>query len=261
MINTIAANGFQSASRAYERGRPEYPAESVELLVRELAIGPGRTIIDLGAGTGKFTRLLTPTSSNLIAIEPLVAMRERFREACPNIQVLDGRAEAIPLPDASVDAVVVAQAFHWFDGSAALAEIARVLKPKGKLGLIWHVRDNRVDWVSELATLTDEYQGNTPRYRTMEWRRAFEHTSRFSDLRSATFSYIHRCTIEMMLDRVASTSFVAALPEQEREVLLANVQRLLGGHPATHGRDIIEMPYLTNVFWCSRREQPESLLV
>ena len=128
-IHEAAARGFQQASEAYERGRPTYPPEAIARLVTALGIGPHSTVVDLAAGTGKLTRQLVPSGARLIAVEPVEAMRATFARVLPGVTILEGTAEALPLPDASAEALVVGQAFHWFDGPAALAEIHWVLRP------------------------------------------------------------------------------------------------------------------------------------
>ena len=138
-VDPVAAEGFTVGADAYERGRPSYPPEAITLLTAELELGPGRRVLDLGAGTGKMTALLAATGADVVAIEPVAAMRERLVARLPGVEALEGTAEAIPLPRGSVDAVVVAQSFHWFEAPVALAEIARVLRPHGGLALVWGV--------------------------------------------------------------------------------------------------------------------------
>src|SRR3954447_12587724 len=118
-IDDIAAAGFSAGSNAYDRGRPSYPPEAVDLIVAELGIGEGSTVVDLAAGTGKFTALLVPTGATVLAIEPVAEMRETLVRTVPGVEAKDGTAESMPLPDGSADAVIVAQAFHWFDAVAA----------------------------------------------------------------------------------------------------------------------------------------------
>jgi SAM-dependent methyltransferase len=127
------ANAFGPAAGDYEAARPSYPPEAVALLERELGVGPGARVCDLAAGTGKLTRLLASTGADVVAVEPVPGMRDQLLATTPGVEVLDGTAEAIPLPDGSVDVVTVAQAFHWFRFDEALAEIARVLRPGGTL--------------------------------------------------------------------------------------------------------------------------------
>ena len=138
-VHPIAAAGFGASVNAYERGRPGYPSAAIRWLARRLPLKAGVTVVDLAAGTGKLSRPLVSTGARVIAIEPLEAMR---RAIGPGIEAREGTAEAIPLPDASVDAVSVGQAFHWFDGKLALAEMHRVLRPSGMLALLW----TRVGW-------------------------------------------------------------------------------------------------------------------
>jgi ubiquinone/menaquinone biosynthesis C-methylase UbiE len=140
-IDELAAQGFSSVADVYERSRPGYAPEAVAWLCERLRIGCGRVVLDLGAGTGKLTRQLVFTGANLIAVEPLEEMRAELARTVPDAEAKAGTAEQIPLADASVDAVVSAQAFHWFDTERALAEIHRVLRSGGSLGLIWNTRD------------------------------------------------------------------------------------------------------------------------
>ena len=148
------AASFGAAADHYDRGRPSYPAEAVDWLVPTTA----HHVLDLGAGTGKLTRLLHDRGLDVLAVEPSPGMRARLAAALPDVRLLDGTAEAIPLPDASVDAVLVAQAWHWVDPARAVPEVARVLVPGGRLGLVWNIRDEREDWVRQLGQTmhTDE---------------------------------------------------------------------------------------------------------
>ena len=133
-IHPIAAKGFGEAADYYERGRPDYPVAALKFLVKTLRINRRSRVLDLGAGTGKFTRRLLSSRARLIAVEPVEAMRKKFGTLFPNIEMLNGTAEKIPAPDSIFDAVVVAQAFHWFASDFSLQEINRVLKPRGILG-------------------------------------------------------------------------------------------------------------------------------
>lgn len=253
-MHEAAARGFERAAEAYERGRPTYPAEAVEHLVRVLDLGPGRRVLDLAAGTGKLTAALVPSGAEIVAVEPVAAMRARLAEVVPGADVREGTAEAIPLPAASVDAVVVGQAFHWFDGERALGEIRRVLRPGGGLGLIWQSRDPQRPWQHHLEVLIDRLATTEPRFRTGAWRRAFERSTGFERLEEAIFRNVQRGGREMVVDRVASISYVAAAPPEAREHVLDDVRALLVNDPETSGRELIELPYVTRVYWTVRRQ-------
>jgi len=257
-IHESARRGFSRASKAYERGRPTYPAEAVRLLTRMLGLKPGRVVLDLAAGTGKLTALLAENGAEVVAVEPVAEMRVALERAVPGVSALAGTAESIPLRDASTDAVAVGQGFHWFRGDEALAESHRVLRPDGRLGLVWNAREESVPWVAGLTEIMEPFRGDTPAYRTGAWREAFERSSLFTPLEHAAVRQVHLLDHEAVVDRVASVSFVAALPEEERAVVLARVRDLLASDPETRGRTELELPYRTDVYWCSRRRTTAS---
>jgi SAM-dependent methyltransferase len=220
----VARVGFTAAADAYERGRPSYPDAAVRLLVDELGIGPGRDVLDLAAGTGKLTRLLVPTGARVTAVEPVEAMRALLTGA----EVLDGTAEAIPLPDASVDVVTVGQAFHWFDPVLALAEIDRVLRPGGRLGLIWNERDESVPWVSAFTEVINDHGGGRPYVRDQDWAQLTRDAG-FVDVATHRFDNPVVTDRAGVVERAASTSYVAALPDDRRAVCLAAIAELVAG--------------------------------
>ena len=210
-------------------------------------------MLDLAAGTGKLTALLVVTGSEVVAVEPVAEMRAVLEAALPGVRALPGTAEAIPLGSGTVDAVTVGQAFHWFRGDEALREIHRVLRPGGGLGLLWNDRDTSVPWVARLSELMEPYRRDAPGYRSGAWREAFERTTLFGKLGHAAAGLVHRLPPEGVVARVASVSFVAALPEGEREAVLMEVRNLLATDPQTRGRDEIELPYRTDAFWTRAR--------
>ena len=174
-IHHAASRGFEAAVEHYERGRPSYPDDAVTYLVRELGIGAGRDVVELGAGTGKFTELIVTTGARIIAVEPVAGDARGARAQLSDRQVVDGTAEEIPARDAAPTRWSAAQAFHWFDGERALPEIHRVLRPGGALGMIWNVRDEASDWSERLTEIFDRLAGEgAPRYRAGRWREAFE---------------------------------------------------------------------------------------
>jgi len=255
-IHESAAKGFAAGADAYERGRPEYSPEAIEALVRELGIGPGKRVLDLAAGTGKLTRQVAPSGAELVAVEPIPEMRAKLEAASPDVEAIEGTAEAIPLPNHSIDAVLVGQAFHWFDGIRALSEIRRVLKMDGALGLIWQARDPRLPWIQRLDDIIDRADDGHPRFRTMGWREAFDRTALFEPLRSADFETVQRGSPETIVDRVASISYVAAMSEARRQRVLDEVRDLLASDPDTKGADVIELPYRAHIYWTHPTSPP-----
>jgi len=251
-IHQFAAKGFNTSSDAYERGRPEYPQDAVDFLISALNLNKASSVIDLGAGTGKLTKMLGKSGAKIVAVEPVEGMRKKFSSVLPEVEILDGTAEKIPLKDESVDAVVVAQAFHWFNGEAALPEIHRILKPTGKIGLIWNARDESTPWVAQLTEIIDPYERGAPRYKSGEWRKSFDKTTLFSKLEYSRFGYIQKGDVDMIVDRVGSISFIASLAESEKRIVLDKVRELASRN--TKGSEgLVELPYRTDVFVCSKK--------
>ena len=244
----MAARGFGSASDAYERGRPSYPDGAVQLLVHELALGASSIVVDLAAGTGKLTRLLVPSGARLVAVEPVASMRALLVEVVPAAVVVAATAEELALASGSVDAVMVAQAFHWFRVDEALAEVARVLRPGGGMALLWNERDESVPWVAELSSLVRWDQRPVPAYEGIDWRAAVAATGNFGTTARATFAIDQEIDAGILVDRVLSTSYVAAWPAPDQDRLAGEVRRLVAGFP-----ERFVLPYRTTVYWCRRR--------
>jgi SAM-dependent methyltransferase len=224
-VHPTAAAGFGSSVDAYDRGRPGYARAAIQWLTPRLGLGPGMTILDLAAGTGKLSRPLAATGAEVIAVEPLAAMRGAI---APGIQAIAGTAEAIPLGRASADAATVGQAFHWFDGDAALAEIHRVLRPGGSLALLWNVRRMEDPIHSAIEELIAPHCGGVPRHRDRNWRDALGRTSLFGPLEEVEFPHEQRLDSEGLADQVGSISAIAALPERERRQVLDRARSLAG---------------------------------
>jgi SAM-dependent methyltransferase len=217
-------------------------------LQQRLDLAPGKTVVDLGAGTGKFTAYLVKTGARVIAIEPVAQMRQKLVEALSMVEAHAGTAEAIPLPDACVDAVTCAQAFHWFASTAALKEIHRVLKPGGKLGLIWNMRDESVGWIAQLTRILNAHQADTPRYASGAWKRVFPFAG-LSPLREDYFWHGHTGSPEdVIINRVRSTSFIAALPADEEAKVVTQVRALIASEPSLAAQAVVTVPYTTAAF-------------
>ena len=251
-VHTSAQQGFSTQAVTYAQGRPDYPRQLTGWLTDTLRIDAQSTVIDLGAGTGKFTRLLSTLAPTLIAVEPVAQMGAQLTRLLPDVRLLEGTADAIPLASASADALVCAQAFHWFSTPAALAEIHRVLKPDGRLGLVWNVRDESVGWVAAITEIITPYEGDTPRFHTGRWREAFT-GEYFSEPEVTCFPYQHvGSPQEVIMDRFLSVSFIAALPAAQKAMVTAQLQALIHTHPDLRGRDTVAFPYQTQAYVCQR---------
>lgn len=251
-MHAAAQQGYTKEADTYARGRPDYPAELSHWLKDVLKLGPGQRVADVGAGTGKFTPLLTATGADVVAVEPVDAMRDKIATTQPGVRTLAGTAQAIPLPDASLDALVCAQAFHWFANREAMDEFARVLKPEARLGLVWNVRDESVDWVAELTAIVTPYEGDAPRFYKGDWKHAFPHPA-FGPLQESRFVHFHEGPPEQVIvDRFLSVSFIASLLPWEQAEVRARLEALVATHPTLKGRKVIRFPYETRAFWCRR---------
>jgi len=246
-IDDVAARGFQAGAAAYETARPGYPDEALSLLAAELGVGPGTTVCDLAAGTGKLTRRLVEAGAEVLAVEPVAEMRRQMADAVPGVEAVDGTAEAIPVADASVDVVTVAQAFHWFDAPAALVEIARVLRPGGGLALLWNERDETTAWVAEMSRVIKWHDRTVSRYQHVRWPDVVAACGRFGPLQERTISWEQPMTLELLAERVRSISYIAAMPVPERERLVAEVAGLVSRLP-----EPFPLPYTCRVQWCRR---------
>lgn len=234
--------GFETGSDAYERARPGYPVEAVTHLEATTGITRGSRVLDLAAGTGKLTRQLLADGALCLALEPSASMREVFRRVVPGVALAGGTAEMVPVATGTVDAVVVAQAFHWFDPSRALPEMARVLRPGGWLSLIWNERDESDPMVAELTRLS-RWDRCQPYPVGKDFGADIQRSRLFGPVQRSTFSFIQQLDLTAFVEQVASRSYVQVLPEHEREALLASVREF----GAALGRPI-ELPYVTDLF-------------
>ncbi|MGI9155297.1 MAG: class I SAM-dependent methyltransferase [Marmoricola sp.] len=249
------SSSFGAAATAYAEHRPDYAQAAVRWALEP---APGPRVLDLGAGTGKLTATLDALGAEVIAVEPDPAMLSQLRHALPTVRAVPGSAEAIPLPDGSVDAVLAGNAMHWFDMDVASPEIARVLGPNGVLAGLWNVFDNRVDWVAEL----EQVSGNAaigPRDTPVSWRSetADMHlpktgvAARFGSPQQAEFPHGQRRTADSLVETLATKAGMLVMPEQEREATLDRIRAFLGSRPETaHGE--FTLPMLTGVLRARR---------
>ena len=224
------AESFAAIADSYERGRPDYPPAVVGALMAELRLQPGMAVLDLAAGTGKLTRALLAADLDVLAVEPQQALRECLVAEVGIERVREGLAEAIPLPDAAVDAVTVADAFHWFDHEAALAEIRRVLRPGGGLAVIATVSDwSGASWAHELGSLLVDLRPEHPGFDGSPWQDAVRASGSWAEPREVRMTSMQPTDRERVVDHVASVSWMAALPVEERTDTIARVRELVEG--------------------------------
>jgi len=222
------ARNFASVADAYERGRPEYPPAAIGALAAELGLGPDARVLDLAAGTGKLTRALLAAGLDVVAVEPQAPLRAALVARVGVEHVLEGLAEAIPLAEDSVDAVAVADAFHWFDHAAALAEIARVLRPGGGLAVLRTLTDwTGASWADELGRIVSELRPEHPQFDGPPWPAAVRDSGVWSEPREIRVTVSRPTNPERVRDHVESFSWVAAMPPEKRAELLARVEAIL----------------------------------
>lgn len=229
---------FGTASGAYERGRPSYPNQVVDWLLPS----SGMRVVEVGAGTGKFTQGLLAREVDVTATEPDAGMRATLRETLPMVRVVEGSAEEIPLPDGSVDAVLGAQCWHWVDQARASSEAGRVLAPGGILGLIWNDRDVADPWVAQMSEILSEFgQG-----RDADAEPA-QHAP-FGPFEGFDIRWEHSTTVDGVVDMVASRSYTIALPQDRRAELLDRIREHALAHPGLESGDRLAVPYVTRAY-------------
>lgn len=244
---TDRATSFGTVAGTYARARPGYPDDAVDWLVEGLS--DGADVADVGAGTGAFTRSLVARGCRVVAVEPSEGMRTRLSADLPDVTVLDGAAERLPLPDACVDAAFFAQAWHWVDAERALPELARVIRPGGRLALVWNARDEREPWVAELGALLRRHGSAM----TAVGPRGLESArTDFGSLESFETTWAQPMTAPRLVDLVMSRSYAIAASEPERAQLGDEVEELTRQHPALAGQAEFELPYVTRCWRVTR---------
>lgn len=247
-IHDQARRGFQVGAVAYDRGRPSYPHEAIAWLGEQLDLRPGRSVVDVGAGTGKLTRELVATGATVLAVEPVPGMRAVLEEAVPQARAMDGTAESLPVGDQSVDAITVAQAFHWFDIPRTLSEFHRVLRPRGRFALIWNRRRLDQPLHREINDIIDPYRGDTPSHQRGEWREPVDAIGLFARAGELELPYKQMLDVDGVVDRVGSTSFIAALADEDRKDVLRRVREV-----AEASEKPLGLAYTTEAYLYERR--------
>ncbi|MEN0085988.1 MAG: class I SAM-dependent methyltransferase [Leifsonia sp.] len=234
----LHAASFDRAADVYDASRPSYPADAVSWLLDGVE-GP---VLDLGAGTGKLTTALVERGTDVTAVDPSPEMLRVLRDRLPGVEAMEGAAERIPTPDDAFGLVVVAQAWHWVDADLAVPEVARVLRPGGRLGLIWNERDESVGWVRELGQLMDAGTA------------AFDDESEpvvaapFGPLEKHQTSWVQPLTHDGLLDLARSRSYFITKDANAQAAVIQSLRRLLREHPDLAGHDVIELPYVTRSY-------------
>jgi ubiquinone/menaquinone biosynthesis C-methylase UbiE len=245
------ARGFEQAAASYDEGRPGYPPAAVDALAAGLGVGPGRRIADIGAGTGKLTRELVARGAEVLAVEPASAMRATLERTLPGITVLAGTAEALPMPTATVDACVAAQAFHWFDAARALPELHRVTRPGGGLGIIVNRRDLTTPVQAALDELLAADRGDTPSWAHDDWLDALTGSPWFVPDELDQMPFVQHLDAAGFQARVRSISFVASLSGEARQRIEDGVAAVF----RAHARDgTVALHYRTEVRVLRRRD-------
>lgn len=236
------ARSFERVADVYERARPEYPADAIAWITDELDLRPGRTVLDLGAGTGKLTRALVQSGARVVAVEPGEQMLSQLRRVVPGAEALHGAAEDIPLPDASVDAATMGQSFHWFRHDEALPELHRVLRADGAIALAWNWRDQDSDVQQRVNDLIEPFVP-PGRHRGGSYVGSLEVSPLFSKAEKREFRFTQRLDAEALVDRIESISFIAAASEEQR----AELAEQLRAHVEAEG-GTVDLPYVTTVY-------------
>ncbi|NMM91604.1 hypothetical protein B2J88_46195 [Rhodococcus sp. SRB_17] len=253
-VDSRAASGFRAVAEDYETGRPTYADASIDRIFSHLELSGSSRVLDLAAGTGQLSRLFRSRVGSVIAVEPVHGMREQIKTTAPGVTVLDGTAESIPLPDADVDAVVVGEAFHWFEIATATREIARVLKPNGGIALLWNTPTWTVDtppWLPDLRRILSHHKESAGEYPAgYTWQKTLESARLFETLQHTNATHEQSLGHDAFLAQVASWSWVANLPDAARRTALNGVAELV--RPL--GRILI--PYRTDLYVGRRQSVP-----
>jgi SAM-dependent methyltransferase len=261
-MHHIAEEGFDKEATTYERSRPTYPREAVAWVSERLQLAVGVRCADIAAGTGILTRLLVDCGCDLVAVEPVAGMRATMRTILPELPTVSAVAEALPFRDGSLDAVTVAQAFHWFDAPRALAEISRTLRVGGAVAMLWNARDRSRDWVDQVWSVMDRVEKHAP------WRDHdhvagpdsaharrdddFTDAPGFGQLASASFTHEQTLTPEGVVERIRGVSHVAVLATAQQRAVLDEVRAILQTHVETRGRDYVTIPYRVDCYALTR---------
>ncbi|MBF7682847.1 class I SAM-dependent methyltransferase [Acinetobacter sp. B5B] len=250
-IHPTAQLGFAHTEHAqdYQQARPSYPKDITTWLQQHLKLTQQSVILDLAAGTGKFTARLHPLTKNITAVEPVSAMREVFKQQYPKIHIIDALSHHIPLPSHQFDVIFCAQAFHWFSNIETLREMKRLLKPQGDLILIWNDKDTSQPWVKALSEHLKPFEKDAPRFYTHEWQQVFVQQHLFHAVATHQFNYVHTGTVQQVVtQRLLSSSFVKTWPSSAQKQLKYDLEHIVHQMQGKSNTDDIAFPYLTHIY-------------
>lgn len=250
-VDPRAVSGFVAAD-AYAQGRPSYPSEAIDRIMDFCQLTVASTVIDLAAGTGQVSRLLHGRVGHVIAVEPSLPMRAKLVEEAGDVTAVEGVAEAIPLADATADAVVVGEAFHWFQPIPATVEIARVLTGRGGLALLWNTPTWTIEstvWLDAVRQVLAPYKRAAGSYPAAggAWRDHLESSGLFEPLLYSEFRQVQTLKPSIFLAQVASWSWIANLQPSQREGVLRDVETVVREY------DELVIPYRTDLYLARRR--------
>jgi SAM-dependent methyltransferase len=244
MADQTQALSFGAAAAEYDRFRPSYPVEAVRWAV---GTPPPARVVDLGAGTGKLTRVLIEAGYEVTPVEPDAGMRAQLAATTEGVTALAGFAEVVPLPDGSADGVVAGQAYHWFDRERAHPEIARLLRPGGYFGAIWNHRDDREPWIAELSRITHDTPDNRGNF-DPEPTVALELSELFGPVERTEFAYHETRTAETLIAMISTRSYFLTAPPERQAEIVAGMRELVATHPDLAGKESFAVPYRVIVF-------------
>ena len=245
-IHEAAHKGYGEAAEVYARARPPYPEAAANWIVDKLGDAASGEVVEVGAGTGKFTTELVSRGYSVIAVEPVLAMRERLAMlGSSSVQAIDATAESLPFEARSVRRIVASQSLHWADVERAFAEFERVLEPSGLVVLVWNFRDTAVPWQADLDRMLGELRGNAPHSRDGRWQRAVKASS-FEVTAGQTWNWSVPTSLHGVLDRVRSVSYIAALDEKARLEVDDRTRRILRAYALD--LDPINFAYTTEAY-------------
>ena len=248
-VNSLAKY-FDTCSESYEISRPGYPNAVAELFKKNLGFKTSSKLLELAAGTGKFTDLLAQHDFAPMVTEWLPNMLKVLKSKHPKLSSIISRAEDIPFKDNIFDGVLVAQAFHWFANLSALADIARVLKKNGYLVIIFQERNDAVNWVHEYHKILFSYpHDEIVRFNLDKWKKVFNNQDHFCSLQHRQFNYSHHFFKETLAHRALGMSFIAALPDHKKQEVAQQMKNLCATHEQLKNHEVIEFPYITHVYW------------